>query len=342
MLSPFPLLLAGLVAITVPDVLSWSGWGYTLCIAAVGCGMVLGPPQRRPRSAREALRWIGPGMLGVALFIAIATYEVGEHTPGAAPALVPTGRRGRVLTRMFEERDGAVLGARLLSVLMAGQELGRLSAVLTEHYPRMTADGVALGTPILPTYLGLQGPDAFDDLVIDGRGTRRDVTLVFLHGSGGSFSLLCWQVAISVRDEGVGTHCPAMGSSGVWASRNGRAVLDALLGELGDRPLIIAGLSAGSLALSHTAPELAEAHPNIVGFVLISGVEYDAEPSTLPTLVFHGERDRMTPIEPARSYAEGASNVRMVAVPSGHFAILEDHETLERELATFVEDVSPR
>jgi hypothetical protein len=342
MLSPLPFLLAGLVAITVPDVLSWSGWGYTLCIAAVGWGMVLGPWQRWPKAGREARSMVGPGTLGVVVFIAIATYKVGEHTPGAEPTLGPSGARGRVLTRMFEERDGAVLGARLLSFPLAGQELGRLGAVMTEHYPRMTADGVALGTAILPTYLGWQSEDAFDDHVIDGRGAPRALQMVFLHGSGGSFSLLCWQVAISVRDQGVRTHCPAMGSSGVWASRRGRAVLEALLAELGDVPLIIAGLSAGSIALSRTAPELAEAHPNIVGFVLISGVEYDTEPSSLPTLLFHGERDRMTPIEPARIYAEGAGNVRMVTVPSGHFAILEDHETLERELAGFVETVAPR
>ncbi len=336
MLSPLPLLVAGLVMIVVPDVLSWSGWGYALCVAAIGWGMWLGPPQRWPTTASEARRFVGPGTLGLVLFITIASHRVGQHGEGAAPTLGPSGERGRVLTRMFEEGDAAVLGARLLSIPLAGHELGGLSAVLTEHYPRMRTDGVVMGTAILPTFLGMQRPDAFDDHVIDGRGSARDTTLVFLHGSGGSFSLLCWQVAIAVRDQGITTHCPAMGSSGLWASRRGRAILDALLSELDERPLIIAGLSAGSLALSRIAPELAEAHPNVVAFALISGVEYDAVPASLPTLVFHGERDRMTPIAPARSYAEGAANVSMVTVPSGHFAILEDHEALERALAELV------
>ena len=45
----------------------------------------------------------------------------------------------------------------------------------------------------------------------------------------------------------------------------------------------------------------------------------------------------MTRVEPARSYAEGAANVELVELPSGHFAILEDHERVEEALGAFLE-----
>ena len=337
MLSPLPFLLVGAVVLTVPDVLSPSGWVYVASIGLMGWGMVRGPHRGWPKSVGEARSAVGPGTLGLLVFLGLARHTLAVRTPGAEPTLGPEGTRGRVLTRLFEERDGAVLGARWMSVLLAGRELGGLGGVFATHYPRMSADGVALGTAILPTYLGLQREAAFDLHVIDPRGPRRALEVVFLHGSGGSFSLLCWQVAIAVRDHGVRTSCPAMASSGDWAGRRGRPILEALLDQLGERPLLIVGLSAGGLALSEMAPELVVEHPNVVGLVLVSGTARDAEPTALPTLLLHGARDRMQSIETAEAYAVRAPNARLVTLPSGHFALLEDHQTVEAELGRFVD-----
>ncbi len=337
MLSPLPFLLVGAVVLTVPDVLSPSGWVYVASIGLMGWGMVRGPHRGWPKSVGEARSAVGPGTLGLLVFLGMALLKLEERTPGAEPTLGPEGTRGRVLTRLFEERDGAVLGARWMSILLSGRELGGLGGVLAAHYPRMSADGVALGTAILPTYLGLQREAAFDLHVIEARGPRRPLEMVFLHGSGGSFSLLCWQVAIAVRDHGVRTSCPAMASSGDWAGRRGRPILEALLDQLGERPLLIVGLSAGGLALSEMAPELVVEHPNVVGLVLVSGTARDAEPTALPTLLLHGARDRMQSIETAEAYAARAPNARLVTLPSGHFALLEDHQTVEAELGRFVD-----
>lgn len=334
--SPFVILLAAAVIVTEPDVLSASGWVYALATLAMGIGLLRGPIKRWPRTLGEARHLIGPGTLGVVAFVAMAAWKLSERTPGAEPRLGPHDREARVLTRLFEERDAAVLGARWLAPLMAGRELGHLHASLSASYPRMTADGVALGTAILPTYIGGQDEDAFDLHVIDGRGPPRDLDVLFLHGSGGSFSLLCWQVAVSVRELGVRTLCPAMAPSGDWSSRHGRPILTAMLDRLADRRLVVVGLSAGSLSLSELGPELARERPNVVGLVLISGAARRAEPTALPTLMLHGVEDRMTPIEPARAYAERAGSARLVELPSGHFALLDDHVIVERELEAFV------
>lgn len=334
--SPFVILLAVAVILTEPDVLSPSGWVYALSTLAMGIGLLRGPVKRWPKTLSEARLLFGPGSLGLIAFVAMASWKLAERTPGAEPRLGPHETRGRVVTRLFEERDAAVLGARWMVPLVLGRELAGLHSALSEHYPRMTADGVALGTAILPTYLGWQNEDAFDLHVLEGRGPERDLDVLFLHGSGGSFSLLCWQVAISVRELGVRTHCPAMGPSGDWDGRHGRPILEAMLDRLADRRLVVVGLSAGSLSLSVLGPELVEERPNVVGLVLISGAERRAEPTALPTLLLHGTEDRMTRVEPARHYAERAPNARLVEMPSGHFALLDHHETVERELAAFV------
>lgn len=336
-LAPFPILLSLAVVVTVADVLSPSGWAYACSVGAIGLGIARGLPARSVATVRTVATHLGPALAGILVFTATAAHRLGQRTPDAEPTLGPDAASpGRTLTRLFEERDGAILGARWLSVVVAS-ELRRLAEVLTEHYPRMEADGVELGTPILATHLGFQSAGSFDLHRIDGRGPSTDLDVVFLHGSGGSFSLLCWQVAVSVRDLGVRTWCPAMDASGGWSGRRGRAILDALLDHLHERRVVIAGLSAGSIALSTMARDVRDAHPSVVGVVLISGVARTAEPTALPTLLLHGERDRMTPIEPARIYAAAASDARLVALPQGHFAILEAHQTVEAELARFVE-----
>lgn len=327
-----------LVVLFEADTLSISGWLYAISLFACGVGCWRGPPLARFRP--------GPGTIGALVFLTVAVARLASSgdDPRGHLTLEPSGESGRFLSRLFEERDGAILGARMIGAIGAneGEELERLGEVMTEHYPRMDAEGLALGTPILATYADLQSPEAFDGYVFEPNEPST-TALVFLHGSGGSFVLMCWQLARTATRAGLWAHCPAMSASGRWNTELGRAILDAQLDALARRGIervVLAGLSNGALALSEMAPSLlARRHeaPRIVGLVLVSGVRWEAEATSLPTLVLHGREDTMTRVEPARSYAEGAANVELVELPSGHFAILEDHERVEEALGAFLE-----
>lgn len=329
------LVLALLVVASEADTLSMSGWGYVLSLFGMATGAGRGRPWQRPRSIGGIVQSVGPGTVGVIVLVLVASLRIAGGVEGPL-RLGPGGGSGRVLSRLFEERDATILGARWIDWLEPSDEheIDRLADVLEAHYPRMGADP-GWGTPILPTYLGSQSAEAFDVHVIEPNAPPA-LTLVFLHGAAGGFSLMCWEVAQGSRDLSVRTVCPAMGPSGFWA-REGRAILDAVLAQE-DGPIVLAGLSNGAIALSRIAGELSAAHPQIVGWVLVSGVAWDAEPTALPTLILHGTNDRIVPIEPARRFVELAPDAELVELASGHFALLENHVVVERELRRFLSE----
>ena len=217
-----------LVLLFEADTLSVSGWLYAISLFACGVGCWRGPPLARFRP--------GPGTIGALVFLTVAVARLASSgdDPRGHLTLEPSGESGRFLSRLFEERDGAILGARMIGAIGAneGEELERLGEVMTEHYPRMDAEGLALGTPILATYADLQTPEAFDGYVFEPNEPST-TALVFLHGSGGSFVLMCWQLARTATRAGLSAHCPAMSASGRWNTELGRAILDAQLDARG-------------------------------------------------------------------------------------------------------------
>lgn len=315
------------------DTLSLSGWLYTASLLLCGIGLA--------RAPRAPWRWrLGPSTIGALFFLVVAGSRIARPVDPHAHLVLGPNAPSRWSSRLFEERDAAILGARLLAASGAveGRELARLGEVMADHYPRMPVD---LGTPILATYADHQRADGFDAFVFTpAHETTR--ALVFLHGAGGSFALLCWQVAHVAVEAGLEAHCPAMDGSGRWNTELGRSILDAELDALAARGIeqvVLAGLSNGSLALSRMTPSLlarrGDRPPRIASLILISGVAWDAEPTALPTLLLHGARDRMTPIAPARRYAE-AAGATLVELPSGHFALLEEHRRVEAALRAFL------
>mgnify|MGYP001577697252 CR=1 FL=1 len=130
---------------------------------------------------------------------ALRVARVGDTSRGRLIVL-PAGSSARVVDRLFEERDAAVLGARLArsSGALFAPEGETFAALLTAQYDRLESDAPRLGTPIPATYLGLQTAGAFDTYVFDG-DEPSDLAVVFLHGSAGSFLFNCWQIAVSVR-----------------------------------------------------------------------------------------------------------------------------------------------
>jgi pimeloyl-ACP methyl ester carboxylesterase len=102
-----------------------------------------------------------------------------------------------------------------------------------------------------------------------------------------------------------------------------------------ERPIILAGLSNGGVGASRLAPELRGA---IDGLILLSGAAPYAVGPGVPTLVIHGERDSMMPIEVARDYraAHPGRVTDYVELTGTHFILLEQREEVREHIARFL------
>lgn len=229
------------------------------------------------------------------------------------------------LDRIVPERDLALGASRLLVWTGGVQEPGLLPA-LEDGYDRMRNSQGWVPSPVLSNFLLPQTPSAHQ--VVRVAGPPRDSAVVFLHGSMGSVTLECWQVAVA---SGMETVCPSMHWSADWSRLGGREIAADAIAELrarGYERVFLVGLSNGAIGASRIAPSL-----DVDGVVLISGAARDAPPARVPTLMIQGARDTMTPPSLARSYAHRSRRVRYrEAANANHWLILSHHEWWTAEL----------
>jgi len=277
-------------------------------------------------------RWRGITRASTAALICIVALRCAVvHGDGGGARVVTLGASGetapRHLNRVLPERDLALGGSRMLSTrrFVPAGFVRQLGAV----YDRMEREVGQLPSPLNATYLGLQRPEAFDVVVVEGRGQRRaDTAVVFLHGYAGNVSAICWLVALAARDHGVTTHCPSVGFAGDWWRPHGARTLGAMLTHLeraGVRRVFLVGLSNGARGASLLAPRFAR---RIVGLVLLSGIDEHARPPALPVLLLHGAHDPGVPAGVAKRYLAAARQAKQVTVPGDHFVLV----TRERQV----------
>jgi pimeloyl-ACP methyl ester carboxylesterase len=205
---------------------------------------------------------------------------------------------------------------------------------MRDAYRRMRDAEGDTPSPIFSTYARGQTPDAFDLLVIDGVTDPRGA-IVFLHGSGGNFSLPCWLVARAAREARLVTYCPSTGTLGDWWSKAGEETVRrtiALVRRRGLQRIHLAGLSNGGIGASRLAPRL---RGEIQGLVLVSGAAPEASGAGVPTLVVHGANDAMCPTWQARGYAS-RTGARFTSLPGGHFGLLTHEEDYRRAIADWL------
>lgn len=322
----FPALLAAFAL----DVLSRWGLAQWLGTALLGAGLVSAPWRRR--------RAWGPSRTGLLLVVVVLALRsiAGGVSPVARTRVLPAGGETPWIDRLFEERDGAILGARLISAagLVRAPEFPTLAARLARAYDGMETElGHRMGSHVLGTALGHDTGDAFTAYVIEPDGDARG-SVVFLHGTGGNLLVLCWQVAVAARAAGLRTVCPSTHFSGAWSTGHGERIARvALSWARRGQVTILVGLSAGAIGASRLAPDLAG---ELDGLVLLSGADPEASAPGVPTLVVQGDRDGMTPADLARRYhAAHPAGVRYVELEATHFMLLEQEAAVRAALTRF-------
>jgi pimeloyl-ACP methyl ester carboxylesterase len=294
----------------------WSPSGWVLLAAAAVAAA--SPLPRAPR-VRQIVR--------AAASAAIAVLVIERLLAADAPMpTLPGGTSSRWLGRVVDEQDLALVGARLVARFwpVVRDEREGLAREMSAAYADMRRDAGGSPSPVLDTTFQRQSPDGFDTLVFEASGPAPSAGVVFLHGYAGSFRLECWLVAEAARAIGAVTVCPATDFQGRWSSHAGertlRATLDYLRGR-GVRRVYLAGLSNGAAGAGALAPKVASM---LSGLILISGAPSAAAAGTaarLPTLVIHGEQDRVASVAAARAFAARAQ-ARYVGLDGGHFVLL--------------------
>lgn len=309
----------GLVVVGSP---SWESTLFGVGWLGVAVGGLLSP-------RLEQLRWLVGGLLLVMLGLVVQRLvATGSGRTLQAPS-------NRLTDRLIPERDIALGGSNLLIINgFMGDEEGLVPA-LKDGYTRMRQDQGAVPSPVLSTLLFGQSARDHSVLVVAGEPQREHAAVVFLHGSMGNVTLLCWQVSRAAAPLGIATTCPSAGTRAQWATEHVETVRTtiATARRRGARRVILAGLSAGGIAASVLAPDL-----DIDGLVLISGVAGAAQAAKVPTLVIQGGKDPRTPAAPARAYARrGGDKVTYFEhADAAHWLILSHHELVRSQLESWL------
>jgi pimeloyl-ACP methyl ester carboxylesterase len=335
LLAAFPLgVLVGL-ALTTP--ITFWGALYLLGAMLLVAGALSAPWRRK--------RYRGLVRASLALLLLIAGARVALATGGPTTTMLrlPGPGQPRWLNRLLDEQDAALFGERVLAPwgMISPREDQDLLPSMHAAYQAMGAAEGSLPSPFLSTYLGRQGAQAFDAVVVEPGTTQPAQTgLIFLHGFAGNFTMPCWLLAQAARPIGAVTVCPSVGWRGDWWTANGEATLRASLDYLhsrGVRRIYLAGLSNGAVGASRMASRL---QGDLAGLVLISGSDANAQLSDLPTLIVQGSGDERMPASLAQRFARRAgARATYIEVAGDHFVLVERADELQQQISAWFERV---
>lgn len=336
--SVLPYVLVLFLVLTGPA--TWSGVLYVLAMGAMVFGLATLPRldedgnpiatsignRKRPRGITRA----GLALIAFVAFVRCFTASRGETMS------MPEGGHGsaRFASRLVDESEIAVAGTRVLvGSGMLRDDAAELPGAMSRGYADMRKEEGDLPSPVLTTYLGMQGPDGFDALVVEPpENASHDTAVIFLHGFAGNFDLPCWQIARAAR---VLTACPSTRWVGDWWTSAGHATLERTIEVVrarGAKHIVLAGLSNGGYGASRLAPRF---RGKIAGLILISGADPDAPSAGVPTLVIHGISDNHADVSEGRGYAQ-KHGARFVGLNAGHFAMLVRKDESDRAVRSFV------
>lgn len=238
------------------------------------------------------------------------------------------------LASLVPEEDGIFVATKLFSAVgeITAREATGLWPKLVEAYRSMREERGQFPSPLIATFLGLESPSAFDTIAFRSKNPREPRrALVFLHGFGGNWSLLCYLVSRAASPLGLDTFCPSTGPLGPWGNESGGDILAQTFAHLeqeGYREVFVSGLSAGAIGLGERAASLPK---SVRGLVYLFGGHPDGKRSTLPALYIYGDADERIPAKLMEAFirqhaATGGGNLSITKVAGDHLALLKAQE----------------
>ncbi len=321
------LFVLGVAAFGLSASYSASGWIELFSIGVFALGLFLPSPRARGLST----------LVAVALFAGVIISRVAVTGSGKTTVItLPKGKSSRWLSRLVDEQDVSLWGARVLKVMwgLKGRERTGLVSTMHDTYVEMRDKEGVTASPVLDTLLFRQDSDAFDTIVVEPAATPK-AAVIFLHGFAGSFTLECWMVAEAARAIDALTVCPATGFDGWWANQDGELTVRETIDYLhsrGIQRIFLAGLSNGGVGASWLAPKLVS---DLKGVIIISGAPSSGGTAGLPTLVIQGDQDPNMPATNARAFASRVHGT-YAELEGGHFVLMMQKTAAQAAIANWL------
>ena len=324
-LISFPLLVLLLFLTRTP--ISPVGIIYLLSYALIVLGMILAPRQSH----------LSLTCLIVGITIVLAALAIRIIFPPSNKQMnlmtLPSRSGPRLLNRLLNERDIVLFGAQVAPYLgaVSSAETESLAFKFSQAFHEMDIQGVTPLSPFLTTYLNQQSPDEFDVVISEpSTGTHPKAGIIFLHGSGGNFTLQCWLIATVAQHINAITVCPSTGPSGAWWNAKGQSIIEktfSYLQKRGVERIYLSGLSNGGIGASRLADQFQQ---DVKGLILISGADPSATMTRLPVLLLHGNHDERIPSSVVEKYASASgANATYYLFEGDHFLLLKQADQVQ-------------
>jgi len=350
-------------------------WAETLlgrCAAAApaiisACAMIAaryGWPWRFRRRRRRALFAMAVAMALVmagALVLAAPEGTGGDDGLVVEHVFVVGGFRRHALSNIVPEADQVAMGIGLagwLDPLLGSPKATRVRRLAMPLYESMAGDVAfrEMGSVMGRAYAELRGrpPEAGHYVAVVPR-TPMGVAppaVIFLHGSGGNFSVYWHVLARLARDHGIAVVCPSFGC-GNWQREGGVAWALAAADDATARfrldpgRMYVAALSNGGRGVTR----LVAARPGrFRGVILISPVLEEAPIARgaeagawrgMRVLLFQGARDERVPMgqvreEYRRIESAGATGTPVIFAEENHFLFFSQRRAVLDRIASWV------
>jgi len=291
------------------------------------------------------------GVTALALVISVRTIFAQQDTTGNIKMItLPSGREARWSSYLIDEQDGLIFGEALFHRMggdSADEHQGITSALFTD-YSEMRATQRVYASPLISTYLNLQGSTHFDTVIIEPEINQPpEFAIVFLHGYMGNITAQCWEIARAIRVFGAITVCPSTDWTGAWWQPQGQAIVQETIEYLrgqGIQRFYLGGFSNGGLSINRLASQL-KGEKGLGGLFFIDGIQegMSIRETGLPVLIIQGTQDERIPAAGVRQVVGVIGDLgTYVELNADHFVIMKQPDQVQNAIVKWLEKFEAR
>jgi pimeloyl-ACP methyl ester carboxylesterase len=338
--------ILAVIALSLGLPITLSGVGYLLGGALAAAGLIL-----TPWTSRNSFSITIIGILILALVAGVRWFVAGQQTnPSIRMVALPQNKTTLWINHMIDEQDSLIVGERLLNLIGGDSphEHRGLAAALHTDYSEIRSVQRVFPSPIVSTYLNLEGTNRFDAIIIQADIHRPpEFALVFLHGYMGNVTAQCWEIAQAVLRFDAMTICPSTDWQGDWWQPQGKGILQATfqyLREQGIQRFYLGGFSNGGISLGRLASPLKD-EPGLSGLIFIDGFADGAgvREIGLPVLVVQGLQDERIPAPGARQFVQELGDLATyVEMEGDHFLIMKEPKSVQIAIAKWLATIETK
>lgn len=252
-----------------------------------------------PKRLYKLPQWAGA--IGILIFLGIISSALLDKNKYPLNGnFITSPREGSInaINRIIKEEDIVFLATRTLSLLLGltPNESHGLLLPMEASYEEMRKQEGDYTSPLVASIIGLNNSNEHEALSFcGGECKKKEVALssavIFLHGVGGNWSLICWTQARTVNNLGMLAVCPSLGPLGMWGSDSGEKIVSRTIENIkskGIKRIYLSGISAGAVGVAELAHKFQD---QLDGVILLFGAHPDIDRTEIPTLLIYGAND---------------------------------------------------